>query len=711
MREADLRSQEQNVTTQQARMQQESATLESARYDLSKVRIESPIKGIVTKRNIEEGETVVIGTMNNAGTVLITVADMSIIEAEVEVDETDIPSVKFGQVAKVTIDAIPNKTFTGKVTEIGNSPIATTGSGRVLVAGDELQGHGAAGHARLPEVRPGFTCTAEITTATRKNVVSVPIQATTVREMIVDEKGDIVRNTEPDASKRPRPGAVQASELKPGQSRKELEGVFVVRDNKAQFGTVKTGIAGDKYFEVLGGLKEGDSVVVGPFASVRELNDGAAVKIEQAARSLPGAARSERGLSAPAGNRSMNQFLEAVGIALNAIWTNKLRSFLTVLGNIVAVTSIIAVVSLIQGMNAYVTDAIVTDVGADNFTIQRMPVVRSAEDEERVRSNPRISVEDGEAVRKFSDNINAVAAQANSSARIAYGEESLDSVQVQGVSRDYVFFSTFNVERGRLINPSEIDRSRPLTVLGWQTADELFGPADPIDKVITIKGEHFRVVGVSEKKGSVFGQSQDEFAIVPLGEFQKMFGARFGMQLLVKPKSPELVNVAMDEATVAMRIQRRLRPGKPDNFGMLTSDSLLDLYHQATNGIFAVLVGVVALSLVVGGIVIMNIMLMVVSERTREIGLRKALGARRRDIVWQILTESVTLSVLGGVAGTFIGFVVAIIISKLSPLPAAVQFWSVAIGIGITAVVGLFFGLYPAMRAARLDPIEALRRE
>jgi len=407
----------------------------------------------------------------------------------------------------------------------------------------------------------------------------------------------------------------------------------------------------------------------------------------------------------------MNQFLEAVGIALNAIWTNKLRSFLTVLGNIVAVTSIIAVVSLIQGMNAYVTHAIVTDVGADNFTIQRMPVVRSAEDEERVRSNPRISVEDGEAVRKFSENINAVAAQANSSARIAYGEEALDSVQVQGVSRDYVFFSTFNVERGRLINPSEIDRSRPLTVLGWQTAERLFGPADPIDKVITIKGEHFRVVGVSEKKGSVFGQSQDEFAIVPLGEFQKMFGARFGMQLLVKPKSPELVNVAMDEATVAMRIQRRLRPGKPDNFGMLTSDSLLDLYHQATNGIFAVLVGVVALSLVVGGIVIMNIMLMVVSERTREIGLRKALGARRRDIVWQILTESVTLSVLGGVAGTFIGFIVAIIISKVSPLPAAVQFWSVAIGIGITAVVGLFFGLYPAMRAARLDPIEALRRE
>ena len=275
MRQADLRSQEQNIKTQQLRMQQENASLESARYDLSKVRIESPIKGIVTKRNIEEGETAVTGTMNNAGTVLLTIADMSIIEAEVEVDETDIPTVKFGQIAKVTIDAIPGKTFTGKVTEIGNSPITTTGTAstqatnfKVVVTLD----------TEIPEVRPGFTCTAEITTATRKNVVSVPIQATTVREMVVDEKGDVVREN-PDASKS-RAGAVQASELKAGQSRKELEGVFVVRDNKAQFVPVKTGIAGDKYFEVLSGVKAGDNVVIGPFASVRELTDNAPVKIE-----------------------------------------------------------------------------------------------------------------------------------------------------------------------------------------------------------------------------------------------------------------------------------------------------------------------------------------------------------------------------------------------------------------------------------------------
>jgi putative ABC transport system permease protein len=408
----------------------------------------------------------------------------------------------------------------------------------------------------------------------------------------------------------------------------------------------------------------------------------------------------------------MNQFVEAAVIALNAIWSNKLRSFLTVLGNIVAVTSIIAVVSLIQGMNGYVTNAIVSDVGADNFTIQRYPVVRTQEDEERIRNNPRITMQEAAAIRKFSDNVGAVAGQVTASATMAFGNQTVDGAQVQGVSRDYIAFTTFTAEQGRLISPVEVDSNRPVTVLGWEVADKLFGPVDPIDKIMTIRRLHFRVVGVSEKKGSVFGNSQDNFAIIPLGLFQKMFGSRMDrLELLVKPRSPDLVAAAMDDATVAMRIERRLRPAERDNFGMFTSDTLLGLYHTATNGIFAVLIGVVALSLVVGGIVIMNIMLMVVSERTREIGLRKALGARRRDIIWQILTESVTLSTMGGLVGTLFGAIAALIVSKLTPLPAAVQVWSVVIGIGITSLVGLFFGLYPAMRAARLDPIEALRRE
>jgi HlyD family secretion protein len=284
MRQSDANSAERQIETQRLRMQQEHASLDSAKYSLSKVRIQSPIDGIVTRRNIEEGETVVVGTMNNAGTVLLTIADMSVIEAQVEVDETDIPTVTVGQVAKVTIDAMPGKSFTGKVVEIGNSPIQTTGS----TTSSSTQATNFLVKVQIEttiaEVRPGFTCTAEITTATRPGVVSVPIQATTVREVVVDKDGNMVR--EPQTDKRPRRStSVEASELKPGQQRKEIEGVFVVRDNKAEFVPVKTGIAGEKYFEVLSGLKSGDQVIVGPFASVRELADGAPVKIEAAKRS------------------------------------------------------------------------------------------------------------------------------------------------------------------------------------------------------------------------------------------------------------------------------------------------------------------------------------------------------------------------------------------------------------------------------------------
>jgi putative ABC transport system permease protein len=248
-------------------------------------------------------------------------------------------------------------------------------------------------------------------------------------------------------------------------------------------------------------------------------------------------------------------------------------------------------------------------------------------------------------------------------------------------------------------------------LIGFQVAERLFGATDPLDKQIRVAGVSFRVVGVSAKKGSAFGNSLDEFVVIPLGAYQKLFGSRQSLQLMIRPRDPSLVQLAKDETRVALRVERRLKPSQPDNFGLLASDSVLGIFQQATAGIAIVLVGVVGLSLVVGGIVIMNIMLMVVSERTREIGLRKALGAKRRDIMSQVLTESVTLSLTGGVLGVGLGALFATLIGTLTPVPASVEAWSVVLGVTITALVGLFFGWYPARRAARLDPIEALRRE
>ena len=407
----------------------------------------------------------------------------------------------------------------------------------------------------------------------------------------------------------------------------------------------------------------------------------------------------------------MSQILESVGLALQAIWANKLRSLLTVLGNIVAVTSIVIVVSLIQGMNAYVSTTIVSGVGADSFTIRRMPPIRTEEEDERARSNPLLTLQEADAIRAYSTQISAIMAQAVASGKVSYKTQELDNVRIQGVTAEYINFDTYNAERGRMISATEVARSQPVAIIGWDIADKLFGQSNPLDKVIKVAGLPFRIVGVGEKKGSFFGNSQDNYVVIPYGTHLKLFGARQPLELIVKPRTPDVLPAAMDEATVALRVARHLKPRAPNNFGMFTSDTILGIYHQATNGIFAVLVGVVALSLVVGGIVIMNIMLMVVTERTREIGLRKALGAKRRDIMSQVLTESVTLSTIGGVIGIVLGFVGAQIVARLSPLPARLEPWSVVLGIGITAGVGLFFGAYPASRAARLDPIEALRRE
>ena len=280
----DVAARQQEIETREQQIKQEQAGLSTTRYNMTQIVIESPMDGIVTRRNIEQGETAVVGTMNNAGSQLLTIADMSVIEAEVEVDETDIPSVALGQQAKIKIDAVEDREFRGHVTEIGNSPIQTNSQQggqrqattfKVVITLDE----------QVPNIRPGFTCTAEITTAKKQNVTAVPIQALTVRELLFDPQGKIVREDPKDRRRRSSSEATRAAdEPPPGHTRKETEGVFLVRDNKAAFIPVKIGIAGEKYFEVLDGLKGGEQVITGPFANVRELTDGQEVRLQAESR-------------------------------------------------------------------------------------------------------------------------------------------------------------------------------------------------------------------------------------------------------------------------------------------------------------------------------------------------------------------------------------------------------------------------------------------
>jgi putative ABC transport system permease protein len=487
--------------------------------------------------------------------------------------------------------------------------------------------------------------------------------------------------------------------LKPGQERKELEGVFVSATARQSFEAVKTGIAGEKYFEVTSGLKEGDN------------GDRRSLRVRQNAGRRRGGQESNRRRARLA--QQQNELFPRVGDDRpQAIWANKLRSFLTVLGNIVAVTSIIAVVSLIQGMNAYVSDTIVSGVGADNFTIQRMPIVRTEADEERVRKQSRITLTEAAAVQRLQRQRRrrrrAIAVEREPELR------QRDGRRRAGARRDARLRLLLHLRRrARTADQSCRSRFEPAgdsNRMGH--CRQAVRPIDPLDKMVKI-GRCTTASSASPRKRVRLRKLAGQLRGDPVRHLPQDVRVPPVRYAAAGPAEDARSSCRRQWTTrqVAMRIERRLRPSEPDNFGMFSSDTLLGIYQTATRGIFAILVGVVSMSLVVGGIVIMNIMLMVVSERTREIGLRKALGARRRDIMYQILTESVTLSTFGGVVGTLLGFGVAQIISKLTPLPAAVQIWAVALGIGITAVVGLFFGLYPAMQASRLDPIEALRRE
>jgi len=287
-------------------------------------------------------------------------------------------------------------------------------------------------------------------------------------------------------------------------------------------------------------------------------------------------------------------------------------------------------------------------------------------------------------------------------------------VSIEGRSWEWALLDGTGLRAGRYFSPQETDRARSVAVIGLDTADKLFPGRDPaaaLGRRIRVQGLHFEVVGVLESRGSSFGFSQDEFVVVPIRMFERLFGSRRGLSFSVKPRGPEVVAAAMDEARTLMRIRHRLRPADEDDFDISDSSTFLDLYNQFTAGIFAALVGIVAMALVVGGIVIMNIMLMVVTERTREVGIRKAVGATYQQILWQFLVEAVTLSVFGGILGISLGYAAAAAIASFTPLPFVLVTWSIVAALLTVIGVGVVFGIYPASRAAKLDPIAALGHE
>ena len=410
---------------------------------------------------------------------------------------------------------------------------------------------------------------------------------------------------------------------------------------------------------------------------------------------------------------------ESVLLALQSVWAHKLRSFFTLLGIIVSVAFLVAVVAVIQGMNAYVRERLAGGiVGINAFQIRREPIeIGFIDDEEwrAIQRRPIIAPEDVPYVRRALPDAEAIALQSGwptPMADIAWRNRTVGDASIFGVTAEFPVVQNYRFAAGEPLSDVDVRERRPVAVLGWDVADKLFDfPARALGQKIRIQGAQFTIKGVIDKKGTVLGQSWDGFVMLPLTSFEALYGRRLTTVISVKMPTAEAVTGGMQRAEEAMRIAHRLRPGEANDFTVDTAEGLVTFWKGLTRVLFTVVPAMVAIGIVVGGIVIMNIMLMSVTERTREIGIRKSLGARRRDIRRQFLAESVTLALLGGLLGIATGVTFAVVVNAATPLPARVTAWSVVLALALGAGVGVVFGVYPAARAARLDPITALRAE
>jgi putative ABC transport system permease protein len=411
--------------------------------------------------------------------------------------------------------------------------------------------------------------------------------------------------------------------------------------------------------------------------------------------------------------KSSASFLESASVAWDSLRTSKLRSFLTLLGIILSTTTLIAVMSVIHGMDVFIAQT-ASSMGTEGFRVVRMAFMGRFDPKqflEMLRRNPELKREEFDFIKSKATLAREIGIGVNRQTKATFGNDLIDGTMLYGTNSNQLAMDNTQISNGRFISDFEDQKHMEVAFIGADLKDRFFPNVDPVGKTIGVDGRPFQVIGVAKSKGSVFGQSQDSFVYIPAGTFFKIYGAQRGISYNFMASSRDHMMEAQDEIRMLLRAFRHSRPGEADNFGMVSSDSLVSAWDTMTGAIAAAAVGIVSVFMVVGGVVIMNIMLAVVSERTREIGVRKSVGARKRDILNQFLVESSMLSAFGGLAGVGIAWVIAVIVRNTTPVPMEVPLYSVAIGVTLSAVVGLFFGIYPARRAARLDPIVALRSE
>jgi putative ABC transport system permease protein len=406
------------------------------------------------------------------------------------------------------------------------------------------------------------------------------------------------------------------------------------------------------------------------------------------------------------------KLIEAFKLALQSLWGNKMRSVLTLIGVVMGVASVIMVITLVNGANKYVSTKL-SGYGADVFTVSRMAsIFFSADEYFKAQKRKIVRIEDYQAVRDGCDNCGEVGALLNKSTTVVANGHSSDNTQIRGYTWAMFGLQNVDIALGRGFTQADEDHATHVVVVGPDVVDNLLGDGDPIGKEIRVNGTPYTIVGVGDRQGKTLGQSQDNWVAVPITAYQQTYGYNDSLAIYVRSKGDaQAMEQAQDQVRVIMRSRRHDAPGTPDDFEVETNNTFLDIWKQISSLFATVVLGLASISLVVGGVVIMNIMLVSVTERTREIGVRKALGAKQRDVLLQFLIESGTLALTGGAIGVLCGVGVGKLITVVVGFPTSVPLWAIFLGLFLAGAVGIFFGVYPASKAAKLDPVVALRAE